>query len=95
MQIDALTVVFVAGGLCIVGVVIFFLLNVLGGALQIVGSIVGLVAGIIQGGPLAWCGCLLIMGLVCGGFFLVTTLANVLSSCGTPQAINLCRLFGY
>ncbi|NJO84724.1 MAG: hypothetical protein HC828_19465 [Blastochloris sp.] len=59
------------------------------------GDLAGIVTGIAGGGPVAWCGCLLGLG-VCGlcGFFALAV-ASLFASCGTPNAVNFCALFGF
>lgn len=86
------------GGACALICAVLF---VLGLFFQVIGSIVdvfsglfGLVFGVLGGGPVSWCGCLVALfgcGL-CGGLTLLMT--NILQTCGTPQAVNFCRLLG-
>jgi hypothetical protein len=70
--------------------------------LQIIGNVVGLFSGItdfffgiLGGGPQSWCGCLVLVGGcgMCG--VLVWAMYGFLQTCGTPNAVNFCRLFGY
>lgn len=81
--------------LCIGGFFLGIILQVLGGLLGFVFGIVDFLLNIITGGPAAWCGCIVILG---GGFLCVVmsiTMVNLLSTCGTPEAVNFCRLLGY
>lgn len=80
----------ICGGLLVLG----FVFQLVGSALDIVGGLFGAVLGILGGGPVSWCGCLVVLlGCgICGGFGLM--LANALQTCGTPDAVNFCRLFG-
>src|SRR6185369_7530041 len=96
-NIDSGSVLLIAVGcaaLCVVGIGLLF-------SLQILTSIVGMFSGIFQvfgtvlnGGPLAWCGCILLF-VVCGAVAVVGIwLVSILSSCGTANAVNICQLFG-
>lgn len=80
-------------GLCIVGVVLLFGLQIIGGLLGAVGDILEIFIGLVSGGPAEWCGCLLfILGLgVCGGLIFLITAG--LSACETNPT-NFCALFG-
>ncbi len=80
--------------LCGVGVLLLLGLQIIGGVFDIASSFLGLFFDVLSGGPLAWCGCLLLVAgiVVCGGLILL--LAQTLATCGTPQAVNLCLLFG-
>ncbi|MBC7813665.1 MAG: hypothetical protein H7175_21085 [Burkholderiales bacterium] len=91
---SALTIALVCGGLCIVGVVLMFAFQFLGGALGMVGHLGGLLMNIVSGGPMSWCGCAVVIGLVigCGGLVLIA--ASTLSTCGTPEAVNFCTFLG-
>jgi hypothetical protein len=96
-NIDGGTVLIIAVGLallCGVGVVLLLATQVLGNVLELFTSVFGVFLNIAEGGPVSWCGCLVLMGacIGCGGFALV--LAQTLSMCGTPNAVNLCGLFG-
>jgi hypothetical protein len=81
-------------GAIIVIAVLGFVLNFLGNAFDIIGGVFGIFTDLLTGGPLVWCGCLVFLAVlfICGigGFWLFTTL----STCGTPQAVNLCGLLG-
>ncbi len=80
----------ICGGLCILGVVVFFFGQAFGFLFEFFGFFVELATS----GPFGLCGCL--VGLVaCVGCALAAVLVNYgLQTCGTPDAINLCRLFG-
>ncbi len=91
-QIDTntlLTVGLVCGGLCVVGLVLSFGLQLVGVTLNTVMSFVGLFGTILNGGPGLWCGCLVLI-LICGG---VVGAAMVVATCnGNPTAMNFCSL---
>lgn len=95
MNIDPLAIVVCLGSLCVGGIAVGFVFQLLGGVVQIVGALVGVVLNVLSGGPIAWCGCGLLLLFGCGVVSLVGWLASALPQCGTLQAVNLCRLFGY
>lgn len=80
--------------LCVVLFVILSALQFIGGFLEIFGSILGGLFDVISGGPVSWCGCLVLIAaiVVCGGGVLL--IAQSLASCGTAQAVNFCQFFG-
>lgn len=92
---SALTIAAVCGGLCLLAVVLFFGLHIIGGTFGALFGIVELFIHVISGGPVAWCGCLLLLGActLCSGIT-IYLLTSVLPSCGTPQAVNFCQFFG-
>lgn len=81
--------------LCVGVFVIGFFFQVVGGFFEIFFGLFGAFFDVLSGGPVAWCGCLLLVGaiLVCG--LIAIGGASLLSTCGTPEQVNLCRLFGY
>jgi hypothetical protein len=95
MTFDTLNLLLCAGVLCLGGGALLVVLQFLGGFIQIIGGLLGFFFELLNGGPLAWCGCLIALGGGCGLIVLVLYLVQVLPQCGTPQAINLCRLLGY
>lgn len=91
-EISPLLIVVVCG-LCLVGFVLLMVVQLIGGVFDIFFGLFEFVGGIIEGGPIAWCGCLVLIGgcgLCAGTIYVVTQL---LSTCGTPDAVNFCRLF--
>jgi len=81
-------------GLCLVGVVLFFALQLLGTTAGIFANLAQLLTQIISGGPVAWCGCLFVAGSCMICILVVVGGSSMLSSCGTPNAVNFCALFG-
>jgi len=88
-NIDIGTLLFLSIGavfLCVIGLLLFFGLQVLGTTAN---ALLGFFATLVTGGPVVWCGCLVVIficALVAGGAILVTTCnAN-------PSAINFCLL---
>lgn len=87
------TLIFIGVGLvllCFVGLALFVVLQFFGNILGSVAGFFGLFFDVIQGGPLAWCGCLLLVGAcaICAGIIYLGSI------CGTPNAVNFCALFG-
>lgn len=86
--------------LCCIGILLFggvigFVVQFLGFGVQIIGTLLDVVMSIISGGPIAWCGCLVMLFGCAGCGFITLLLASVLPNCGTPNQVNLCRLFGF
>ncbi len=76
--------------LCVVGLLLFFGLQILGTGIHTVMGIVQIVGGIVNGGPIAWCGCLAVV-FVCAG---VVGGALLFASCkANPSSMNFCLFF--
>jgi hypothetical protein len=95
MSIDGASLPLLIGGgcvLCVVVVVLFFGLQFAGTVVSLISGLVELVSGVFGGN--GCCGCIVLLGGlgVCGG--LGYGVWSLLQRCGTPQAINLCSLFG-
>lgn len=76
--------------LCVIGLLLFFGLQILGTTLHTVTGLVQLVTGILNGGPVAWCGCLAVL-FVCAG---VVGGALLFASCkANPTSMNFCLFF--
>lgn len=80
--------------LCIVGVVLMLGLQIISGFLDVFTSIFGLFFDVLSGGPVAWCGCLVMIFGCAGLVGLGILFSQVLSTCGTPQAVNFCQFLG-
>jgi len=96
-SIDPHTAILITVGcalLCLVAVVGFVLIQFVGFGFDIIFGVLGFLGDIIAGGPIAWCGCLvMIFGSgICG--LITFAFASVLPNCGTPDAVNLCRFLG-
>lgn len=94
--IDPNIVLVLCGLLCCGGLfvgIVLPILGIFGDVIGLVGHIFGAFFDILSGGPLAWCGCFLVLFgcFICFG--LVVTIISILSTCGTPDAVNFCRLF--
>lgn len=96
-NLDGGTVILLALGcglLCVVGVALSLGFQLVGGFLDLVGGVFAIFGGLTGGGEISCCGCIVLLGglSVCGvGAFAIYQLTQ---TCGTPDAINLCRLFG-
>lgn len=79
--------------LCAAMVVIGFVLQAVGGFLDVFFGIFEVFLEILQGGPIAWCGCLIVIfGCIgCSGF--VFFMLNASTSC-IEYPTNFCRWFG-
>lgn len=76
--------------LCVIGLLLFFGLQILGTTLNTVTGLFQLVTGILNGGPVAWCGCLAVL-FVCAG---VVGGALLFASCkANPTSMNFCLFF--
>lgn len=95
-QLDPGTAILIVVGcvlLCGVGFLLLFGLQVIG---TLIGALTGffeLFAGILAGGPVAWCGCglLLMACALCAG--VVLFVATALPNCET-NPVMFCRFFG-
>lgn len=97
MQIDASslpTIALALCGCCLLGLILSFALQILGIVGSLLGVIFDLIGGLIGGGPVAWCGCLVAIGGLGACGLLTALVISALQACGTPQATNLCSLFG-
>ena len=90
------TVLIVLGCVCLCGVGLVFLtgFQIVGGFLDIFTSVFGMFFEVLSGGPVAWCGCLVLAAVCIGGVGLAILIGQGLATCGTPLAINFCSLIG-
>ena len=80
--------------LCVVILVVGFVLQIVSGLFEIFFGFFEVFLGILQGGPVAWCGCLvLIFG--CFGCAGVVFLALDASSSCAVNHTNFCQWFGF
>lgn len=91
---SALIIALVCAGLCVGGIILAFGFQLLGGVLGVVGSMGSILMDVVSGGPISWCGCAVVIGLVIGCGALVLIIASTLSTCGTADAVNFCTFFG-
>jgi len=80
--------------LCAGGLVLAVVLPVITSLLSFVGGFLEFFLDILTGGPVAWCGCLVVVLLLVGCCGLVALAGFTLSTCGTQEAVNFCRWFG-
>lgn len=80
----------VCAGLCLLGVVAMVVQPVLGA----LSSVLDIFFNLVMGEPLTGCGCLLMVGFCAFAACAAAFVASVLSTCGTPEAVNFCTLFG-
>lgn len=77
-----------------VGVVLLLGLQIIGGLFDIIGQLLELFTGLLEFGPLPGCGCVIFLMICGGGAVCGLLLWQALATCGTPNAVNLCALFG-
>ncbi len=97
MEIESGNLVMLALGaacLCGVAVVLMMLLNFVGDFFGAFFSLFGVFFDVLSGGPVSWCGCVVTLALVAGCGWFAWMMIQALSTCGTPQAVNFCSLFG-
>jgi len=89
------TVVVASALCCVVGIAVMFFMQFISGIFGFVLGFLEIGLEIFAGGPIAWCGCFVVLG-ICGGCgALIFSIISVIPSCGTPNAVNLCRLIGF
>ena len=98
MNIEPGTLLLIVVGMGLLCVVLFVLgsvLNALGVVFEVIGGALEIAVNLFNMGPLPGCGCLaLVLAIVMcvGGGMAVN---SIVSSCGTAQQMNFCRLLGY
>jgi hypothetical protein len=80
--------------LCGLGFILITSLHLVGSIIGIFTSVFEVFFDILGGGPVAWCGCLLLIGVCIGGVGIAILIAQGIATCGTDQAINFCTLLG-
>ncbi len=81
------------GLLCVIGIILLFVLQLVDLVFDTLSIFVDLFGGIFGGGFEGCCGCIVLIFAMfgCGGAILLVL--NLLQTCGTENAVNLCRLF--
>jgi len=79
---------------CVVGLGLAFILPLASAILTVLGGLLDFVMDLLTGGPMTWCGCLLVLVAIGGCCGLAALISYVLSTCGTPQAVRFCVWFG-
>ena len=76
--------------LCVLGLVLMFGLQLIGTTVSTIVGVMELFSSIVGGGPIAWCGCAVLL-MLCFG---VVVIALLSVSCATnPSSMNFCLLF--
>lgn len=93
MNIDATLLLVVCGLVCVGTLVLAFVLPVLDVVFEVVGAIIEFSLEIFNAGPVPGCGCVILAVILatCAGVSI--WFADALSTCGTADQVNLCRLF--
>ncbi|NWF68755.1 MAG: hypothetical protein HXY40_06705 [Chloroflexi bacterium] len=96
-NLDAGTILLIVVGcglLCVVGIGLLFSMQILASVVGMFSGVVQVISTLIQGGPLAWCGCILLFVICIAVVIVGIWFASILATCGTPDAVNFCRFFG-
>ena len=80
--------------LCLVALVIGFLLQALGGIFDVLFGLFGVVIDVLQGGPVAWCGCVVLLVALAAAAGAVLLVFNAPEACA-EHPTNFCRWFGF
>lgn len=81
---------------CLFGVAVIFAVasNFVGAIFGIFNGLLEMGLNVVTGGPEAWCSCFFValaLAACCG---ITIFVASVAGSCGTPDAVRFCELFG-
>lgn len=79
---------------CVAGLIFIFVLPALSSLLAVFGAVLEFVIDVIAGGPVAWCACLVVLILLGGCCGAAGLFGYAFSTCGTPEAVQLCSWFG-
>lgn len=89
-----LPLILICGVILGILVIVLVVFQILGGVIGAIGGIFQFFMGILTGGPIAWCGCLVLIG-GCGFCGLLSiALIRTIQSCDTNYT-NFCRILGY
>ncbi|MCY4064611.1 MAG: hypothetical protein OXG53_19780 [Chloroflexi bacterium] len=96
-NIDPSHLPFIAVGcalLCVAVFVIGFLLQAVSSIFDVIAGLIEVMVEILQGGPVAWCGCALLIGglFACAGFTFLYL--NAPENCA-QNPTNFCQWFGF
>ena len=80
--------------LCLVALVIGFLLQALSGIFDIVFGLFEVVIDLVQGGPVAWCGCIFVLIGLAAAAGAILLVFNAPETCA-EHPTNFCRWFGF
>jgi hypothetical protein len=85
---NLLIIAVIGFGLCVVGLLLFLGLQIIGTTVHAFAGILQLFGNVVNGGPVAWCGCLVAL-FICAsavGITLLTVNCNA-----NPYSMNFCR----
>lgn len=85
------TLAVLAGVLCCGGVLLLLVFQVLGGALSLFSGVLDIIVSVLEGGPIAWCGCLLLIFGCCACTVFMVAFAGAVTTCGTENPLVICR----
>lgn len=97
MDIDPIWIVAITCICCAGGIVVLAIFSIVGGLLDIVTGGVDIIMGVLgfiipfDGG--CGCGCITVFFLLGICAVVTVTIVSIASTCGTPDAMNFCRLF--
>ncbi len=80
--------------LCLAALVIGFLLQALSGIFDVLFGLIEIVVDMLQGGPVAWCGCLVLLVGLAAAAGAVLLVLNAPGACA-EHPTNFCRWFGF
>ena len=80
--------------LCVALVVIGFILQALSGLFDVIIGLIEIVAEIVQGGPVAWCGCALLVAIGLAGAGFAFLYLNAPETCAANPT-RFCQWFGF
>ena len=81
------------GLLCAGVFVLGFILPILDVVFEVIGAVIGFAFEIFNAGPVPGCGCIVLAMLILGCMGASFWFTDALSTCGTPDQVNLCRIF--
>ena len=96
-NIDPAHIPYIAVGcalLCVLFVVIGFILQAVSGVFEVILGLLEVVVEIVQGGPVAWCGCALLVAFLLAGAGFGFLLLNAPESCAANPT-RFCQWFGF
>ncbi len=80
--------------LCVLLVVIGFVLQAISGIFEALFGLFEVVVDLLQGGPVAWCGCFLLIAFLLAGAGAVFLALNAPESCAANPT-RFCQWFGF
>jgi len=80
--------------LCVAIIVIAFVLQAVSSVFDVILGLIEVAAEIAQGGPVAWCGCALLIGVLIVGAGLTFLFLNAPESCAANPT-RFCQWFGF